>query len=421
MSGGRGMRQTADIEPARLAMVSAALAFILLIGLAPGCQAEPVVGDYFTYEYTQKVSDGHGGYYGWWEKTESSGRYDVVSVSGSKVEMTASYGWTYDASDAPKTPLRQVDLNFSYSTANRTYISGYDLDVDYGPNPSIWFCIPTNVTVGQSVRILDSVFIVESLDATVWSNSVPMKGILLENSGFGSRDDAYGDMCFSYTDRYYMDRETGYIIAERYTEHDSGTWSGYRSSFTWTEEYDVISSSYSLDIDWFTFIFTILEIAGVAALIGGAIYALRWFPRSMISPDKIKVYRIRKIGKYPHLPNRATLYFEPFLEDFAHKALLSNGRVAVAVSEKGLEGLAIYHRDAKVGAIFCKDYRVNEVLRKYIGAKDFFSEVRHQVSDSEINELSEMSISVGHEAYNIFETSSLQNCPILDLMRRISV
>jgi len=386
--------------------IIAAFASCVLAACASPVSAQPAQGDIFEYEYTQEVDDGSGGYYGWWEKTVSHGRYYVTSVSDGKVEMTALYGWYYDASDSPKTPVHYVAENFSYSAETRHYVYGYDLDVDYGPDPSVWFWVPTGMSVGQQVHILNSTFTVESTDATVWSDWLPKRAIMLVERGSGMRDDVYGQMSYTYTDRYYMDKDTGYIIAERYTEHDTGWWAGHSSSFDWTEKYDITSSSYRIPIDWITLTVTVLIIAGIFLLMGGGIYAVRWRSRTLTTPKKVKVYRIRKMAKYPHLPNKATINFEPFLEDFADKALRSGGRVAVATSHDGLEGLAIYHKDAKVGAIFCKDYDINDPLRRFVGAKDFFSEIRHQVKESYIEELrNTVAVNVGHDAYNTFETS----------------
>jgi len=389
----------------RLAFAVWAAAMLLGPGLAPVAAADPQTGDHFEYKFKQRVDNGEGGYDGWWEETVSHGRYDVVSVSGSRVELTAAYGWTYDAYDYPKTPVHNVALNFSFSADTRLYLYGYDLDVAYGPDPSVWFWISPDVALGQQVRILDGNYTVESLDATVWSDWMPKRAIELVSRGSGMRDDIYGQMYYTYTDRYYMDRETGYIIAERYSEHDTGWWEGQRSSFDWHEDYDVVSSSYKIRIDWVTLGGTVAAVLGIFILIGLTIYGVRWRARKITAPRRVRIFRVRKMAKYPHMPNRASVHFGPFLEDFARKALCSGGRVAAAVSSEGLEGLALYHRDAKVGAIFCKDYAVNEALRKFVGAKDFFSEERHRACDSEINDLAEMDIRVGREAYNTFETS----------------
>lgn len=382
-----------------------------MTALAPVGLAMPQQGDSFSYDFVQEVTNGQGGYEGWWEKTTSHGRYDVVSTEGEKTEILFNYKWSYDSYDS-KTGPQSVSGNFSFSTATRKYIYGYDLDVAYGANPSIWFWVPPSISVGQQLVILDQEFTVRSKSAVVWSDWLPREAIELVAYGSGHRNDAYGNFAYTFRDEYYMDKETGYIIAERYEEQDTGSWQGASSSFTWKESYDVTSSSYERQIEWISLSMIILGIIGTAALLYLAYYAIRWRKRTVVLDigNTVKIFRIRKISKFPHLANEASMYFGDFLEDFARKALLSGGRVAVAVSKTGLAGLAVYHRDVKTGAIFCKSFKVNEPLRKYIGAKDFFSEVKHEM-EGDVSTYDDWGTNKpllkNVRAYNIFETSKV--------------
>jgi ribosomal-protein-alanine N-acetyltransferase len=101
-----------------------------------------------------------------------------------------------------------------------------------------------------------------------------------------------------------------------------------------------------------------------------------------------------------------------------NKAHTAGDRVAVATYNNYLIGLAIYHKDAKIGTILAQDTDVTEHLRKYIGTKDFFSEVRHKP----INPSAQLGTygafgyasygyqklpSADQDAYNIYETHKI--------------
>jgi L-amino acid N-acyltransferase YncA len=407
MSGRRDVARGAGRRFERLLLAYLAVAMLLAILPGAGAARPPNEDDYFAYEYVQEVNNGGGEYFGWWEKTESHGRYEVDAISGSTMTMSYDYTWTYDASDAAKTdPRRRVGV-FNFSLDTRLYTHGYDLDVDYGDNPSVWLWVDPDVPVGTWVRILGDDFHVLSKDATVWSDWMPRKAMLLEARGSGVRHDAYGDMSYAYTDRYYMDRETGFVIAERYEEHDSGTWEGFSASFDWHERWDATSSSYGRPVDWLEFAGAIAAVAGVTFAVLYLAYRFRWRRRTVYynGTAKAKMFRIWKAKKFPRLAGAASKNFDHFLEDFARKALLSGGRVGVIVHGDQMLGMAIYHRDVRMGVIFCQDWKLNEALRKYIGAKDFFSETMHEhTKSSSETVIGEPPAAANPRIYNIFET-----------------
>jgi DNA polymerase/3'-5' exonuclease PolX len=47
-----------------------------------------------------------------------------------------------------------------------------------------------------------------------------------------------------------------------------------------------------------------------------------------------------------------------------------------ATSSSELLGIATYNRESDIGMILCENTEVKEGLRHFIGAKDFFTEVR---------------------------------------------
>ncbi len=391
----------------RLLLAYVAVSMLLALAPAGAVARAPNADDYFTYNYTQEVNGGGGAYFGWWEKTESHGRYDVTSISGTALEMTYDYTYTYDASDAAKTDPRRRMGNFSFSTETRLYVWGYDLDVDYGDDPSVWLWISPDIPEGQWVRILDDYYHVLSTDATVWSDWLPRKAILLEAQGSGVRHDAYGDMSFTYTDRYYMDRETGFVIAERYEEHDSGSWEGDWAKFDWHERLDVSSSSYARPVDWLAAVGAVAAIAGVTFAAAYLAYRFRWRKRRVPynGTSKARVFRVWNAKRYPRLAGAVSQNFSHFLEDFARKALLSGGRVVVIVHGDQMLGMAVYHRDVRMGVIFCQDWKLAEALRRYMGAKDFFSETIHEYTKDSIESSPDGgAASASPRVYNIFET-----------------
>ena len=363
-------------------------------------------GDFFEYEHVQKVRNGGGAYWGYSETTRSSGQYDIMGVNGPEVSAYAGYVWKYTSTEIHHSISGSTSEDFIFSTDTRKYIDGYDLDVSYGDDPSIWFWISPTVQAGDIVTILDDDFTVVHTDRATWIGWIPYNTICLISEGSGSRNDEYGNFHYSYTDTYYFDRDTGYIIAERYEEHDRGTWEYQAATFDWTEEFTVSDTSYPLSVNYFTLFSAIFIFIAFIVLIVWMSYQLRWMKRrpSVKNIGRTDIKRIRKMEDYPHLPNRASKNLGPFLEDFTRKAILSGGRVAVAVNEQGLQGLAIYHKDVKLGVILCPNYDLNDKLRRFIGAKDFFSEVKHSISQKTVDEYGDYGLKISKGSYNIFET-----------------
>jgi RimJ/RimL family protein N-acetyltransferase len=125
---------------------------------------------------------------------------------------------------------------------------------------------------------------------------------------------------------------------------------------------------------------------------------------------KIKMFRVRKMKDFPHVRNNATMYFQPFLEHWARKSLLVKDRVVIAVTDHlGMVGFAIYNREAKIGTILCRNAEMTEMMRRYMGCKDFFTEEKHTMKASKLASFHSMISSRNKEkdVYNIFETHTV--------------
>ena len=407
---------------------------IFLIGASIGgpfiiqaSASDPDDDTFFEYDYYQKVDSCSGAYAGYSEETKGHGRYEVVSWGPDEVIMNASISWSYKNNEG-KRDSNSYDVQFSFSLLNRTYTSS-NIDLDdpyYTSQPphtlSQWLWVPSDVHVGDKISILDEIYTVTDKDKTLWSKFIPRKVIELEVKDTFYRNDDYGDFRYDYKDRLYFEKESGMFFAERYEEWDVGYWEGEWAKFRLIVEIDVTKSSYEVEVDWFTLIFTytaiIVIIIGVSYGIWYIGRRVRWVSNRWNIKDLkefgstggyVEFRRVWKTKDFPHVNNNATDYFEPFLEHWSQKALLAKDRVAVAVSKSyGLVGFALYNREAKIGTILCKNTEVTETLRAFIGCKDFFSEVKHFVrpTSSMMRDKSLMHKlrNVQNKAYNIFET-----------------
>jgi L-amino acid N-acyltransferase YncA len=357
----------------------------------------PSQGDYFTYHSEEVVENGDGAYYGYHDKTVADGRYEIYSVAANSVSVHYNWAWKYTSdTELSKSDSRNDYISFSPGT--RDYLTGFDLDEPVGQPRCIWFWIDPDVGVGEYVRILDKQFTVTARDIMIWTNWLPVKCIELTFYGSFARNDAYGDFSASYTDRFYFDPGSGYIIAERYTEQDSGFFEGAAASFDWKFNFDVLDSSYAKQIDGVQFAgaYVLLPLL-VIGLLYGIYHGIRWRPRKIFlegHPD-VTIRRLKKLRKLPRLEGRSSQFFEVFMRNIVDKALAVGDRVAIAEDGGTLYGLAIRHKDAKMGSIWVPKTEIAESLRRFIGVKDFFSEWRHQGKSG----------SDGRgDVYNIYET-----------------
>jgi len=362
---------------------------------------EPIKeGDYFEYKIHETLKNCEGAYYGYDEDTKGTGRYEVVEVEGDEVTVYYRWKWKYESDTDPSMSDSEVgQITFSRST--RMYLEGFDLDVSIPGEKAIWFWIDPEVERGETVRILDKNFKVTSLEATVWSDWLPRVAIELTYRGRGSRDDDYGRYETTIEDKYYFDPESGYIIAERYEEPHDGYYQGDSADFDWIFDFDVTDSSYERRIDYVAFFIYIFVLPALICLtVYGIYYPIRWAPRTYSTKKhgNIKIRRLRKLETLlPSSFDETTKHFSLFIDDMIKKALAARDRVVIASDGGEIIGVAIYHRDAKVGTVFALSTSVTEYLRKYVGAKDFFSETRHKEKDKK----------KGADVYNIYETHKI--------------
>jgi RimJ/RimL family protein N-acetyltransferase len=398
---------------------------------------QPNESTYFEYKYYQGVNKCRGAYDGYDEDTKGTGRYEVVSWGPDEATMNVDFSWTYDNNEGGD-DSGHTKGEFSFDLTTREYTSSF-IDVDdfyYSPDPRgppfyQWLWIPPDIEVGTTVKILDSEGVVTDKDKTLWSRYIPRKGIEVKVTGNHNRDDDYGQFEFHFTDLLYFDKVTGMFFAERYEEFDEGYWEGSHAEFRLYIEIDVTESSYEIEIDWRTLVITYLLVIfgtiAIAFIIVYPIYRARWARRSYRlkkaelfddhpkdRPDKVSV-RIRRVWKpkdFPHRRNHATDYFEPFLEHWSKKAILAKDRSAVVVAQNyGLMGYALYNKEAKIGTILCKNTELTELLRGYIGCKDFFTESRHTIKPTKEMQKDSTTMNMlkksGKYAYNVFENHNV--------------
>ena len=390
-----------------------ALALLISTALVPGAVADPTSRDFFEYRLHRWV-DGDGGtaYAGYHDELRATGRYDILDVSTTAISFRARYSWNYQDTEG----LRQSgseDRVVGFDPGTRLYTSARtDLD-EYDSRRadtlSVWFWIWPLPAVGSSITILDVPFTVITHDSTVWWGGLPRDAVELRAQGSGSRADSYGQFTTSWTNTYYFDPETGFVIAERYREFDTGSWQGYSASFHLSEDFDVTATSYAMAVDPIALLVAILVVEGVLAFLYIVARAIRWRSRAYYDPTgyvrRGKIRRLWDMDKFPRLPASASEHFGEFLEDFARRGLLARDPVAVAVVQGELAGLAVYDREGKIGLVLCRDSGLTEMLRKFVGAKDFFSEVRHQVPESARKDAQEGGVKFPSEnVYNVFET-----------------
>lgn len=425
-------RSTRAHFPPTMVLVSVFL--LSLLSFFPAASAwedGPEVGTFFEYRLHTHVGNGGGAYEEYTDNTDSQGRYEFLVLEPDLASVHATYSWTYRSSEGDRDSGRQ-DRIAAFNLPNRTYRGPRtdldDYDDQEATSLSVWFWVPPNLQVLQSIDILDQRFTVVSRDATVWVLGLPRHAMELTSTGSFFRDDAYGQFTATWTDDYWFDLETGMFLRERYVEHDSGHWQGQAADFTLTSDVELTASSYEAPVHVVELAVFLSEVGGTLAFFTYAGYRLRWASRSTALQSKkyggrAKVRRIKSADQIP-LPaadkeqglhpgdNRwvleaegITKSFRPFLWNLARKGLMAGDRVAVATNSEGLHGLGIYSKDAKIATLFAEDTGVAETLRRFLGAKDFFSEWRHQVP----KKILAMARSYGTrmhdgDAYNLFET-----------------
>jgi L-amino acid N-acyltransferase YncA len=365
----------------RRAALVACLAVILALVLpsilsAAAVARTPQTGDFFEYDYNTYVDQGADAYTGYTDSMHAHYRFSVQSVSGETVTMLGTGSWNYqDSNGLVQNGSETHHPVFSLTT--REYLSG--IDVNLTGTASVWFWIPTNVSVGQVVYVLDEPLTVTSMSATVWLGAVPHSTVLLEGSGTYTRDDVYGVYTADYHDQYYYDRDTGYIVSEQYTEQDVGTYQGMAASFRFRAETIVTASSYPIPLDLLSFSLVYIGVpAAIVLTVVGVIRVRRGPSRLRLGSGAEATYvRIRKVtrpAQVTGLVPDGSPYFGPFLSVFAERSIAEGDPVALALDGQKIVGMALMDRESGMGSLFAGEDKVVRVLLKRIRMRDFFAD-----------------------------------------------
>jgi ribosomal protein S18 acetylase RimI-like enzyme len=351
------------------------LAVLVLPFLGSGIVAAtaPRVGDRFEYDYNTNVDQGAGDYFGYSDRMRSHSAYAIQDVQGDRVTVRGTGSWVFDGSDGAH-DSGAVDVTPVFSLSTRRYLSGIDVETK-DPNATVWFWIPTPVVVGQTVPILDDVFTVTSLDATLWFGLVPRKAVQLDAAGTYVRDDAYGTFEATYRDRYYFDRDSGFVVAEQFEETDS---SG-AASFHFHAEVIITSSSYAVPLDLVAF--GLVDLGIPAAGVGGvaaAIRVRRGPSRVRIGskdfPTEVRIRKAKSPADVANLQGDGSPFFGPFLPVFAERSFSEGDPVVLALAGTTIQGMALLDRESGLGSLFAADDAVVRVLLKRLRMRDFFAD-----------------------------------------------
>lgn len=325
-------------------------AALALLGASVGSTAAqqlPQVGNYFDFNDNIYLTDGTGNYTGYTETETSNYHYQVTRVVGDNVTLDGRGPWSWSNSTGTSSEGYWAE-NFSFSTSTRLYTQGFDVLGPY-TDPSVWFWVPTPLSVGETVRILDTNYTVESLSATYWTPNFPYvayTGAELFAAGTYTRNDIYGVYTATYTDTYYFDPTTGWVLAEYYDESDSGAEGG----FQYDEQVWVTQASFPLHLDYLSLL---AVYGGIPALFVGAIYSVIWYHRGprhapIAGPGGSRRATIRRVHSWKRLrgttPTPDSAY-GPFYAVFARRALALKDPLLVATEGTVQVGYLVQDRE----------------------------------------------------------------------------
>jgi ribosomal protein S18 acetylase RimI-like enzyme len=369
----------------RSPLVILGLAVIFTLLVAPNVRAQApqanttdiAPGQWFAFTYDIYLDNGVGNYSGYTEQTLEQYRYTVLSVVGTNVTMNGSGTWQYSNNNGGSSSGTWAET-FSFDSATRLYTWGFDVLGNY-TKPYVWFWVPTPLSAGETVRILSSNYTVQSLSSDAWLGAIPVPrvGALLQTSGSYIRDDDYGGFEATWTDMYWFDPRSGYVIGEVYTEQDSN---GLGDGFRWREIATVTSSSYPIAYDW---VALLAVYAGLPAAVAGSLVYVRWYhrgPRSVRLPvagaaSKVTARRVRNPAKYLALPPGSSSPYGALLPMIVRRARQRKNPVWVATDGQRLVGAMVRDREAKVSLLFTEDAALAKLFRSMNRSRNFFAEV----------------------------------------------
>lgn len=351
---------------------------LMLLAVGPALAGPPQINDSFQFDQTTTVNNGAGAYYGYTETTQSHYHYVVTAVSTSAATVQATGSWIFSNSSGASLSGSDAYTPI-FSLSSRVYQSGWDVPVANPATATVWFWISLPVSVGRVVHVLDEDLTVQSLSATYWIGAVPHSTILLSGKGSYQRSDLYGIYTATYTDEYYYDPNTGFIVAERYSENDVGTWQGQAASFTNSTTLAVTTSSYAVPLDLVSFALVYLGIpAAVILVIVGVIRVRRGPSKLRVGSGNqasyIRIKKVRSQGELAGLTPDGSPFFGPFLPIFAERSLNEGDPVVLALDDRRIAGLALLDRESGMGSLFASDDAVARVLMKRVKMNDFFAD-----------------------------------------------
>jgi ribosomal protein S18 acetylase RimI-like enzyme len=345
-----------------------------------GCviaSAAPRAGDRFEYDYNTNVDQGAGDYFGYTDHMRSHSAYAIQDVQGDAVTVRGTGSWVFDGSDGTH-QSGIVDVLPVFSLSSRRYLSGIDVDVKDPPNATVWFWIPTPVVVGQTIPLIDDVFTVTSLHATLWFGLVPHEAVQLDAAGTYVRDDAYGRFDATYRDRYYFDRESGFIVGEQFEETDTDAFNPF-TSFHFHGQVILTSSSYAVPLDLVVFSLVDLGIPATAVgSVAAAIRVRRGPSRVRIGskdfPIEVRIRKAKSPADVANLQGDGSPFFGPFLPVFAERSFSEGDPVVLALAGNTIQGMALMDQESGLGSLFAADNAVVRVLLKRLRMRDFFAD-----------------------------------------------
>src|SRR2546422_705849 len=228
---------------------------------------------------------------------------------------------------------------------------------------------------GQTLRILDDVFTVISTDATVWNGIIPHRTVQLQASGTYTRNDAYGNFAATYTDRYYFDPDSGFVVAESYEERDTNP----SATFRFRAEVFVTASSYAVPLDLIPLALVDVGVPAAAVLAVAAMIRVRRGPsRLRIGakdfPTAVPIPKAKSPADLVGLTSDGSPFFGPFLALLAERSVAERDPVVLALADRQLVGLALFDQESAMGSLFASDDAVARVLMKRVKMKNFLAD-----------------------------------------------
>lgn len=335
-----------------MAVVAVAVAVVLLL---PPVRAapSPTTGQYFEFDDNTYLTNGQGNYSGYSEQETAHYRYTVQSVAADNVTLFGSGDWSWTNST-----IAPVNGNwaatFSFSTTTRLYTQGFDVLGQF-TRPYVWFWVPSGLKVGQIVPILDDNLTVVSLSSTVWLGNfppTPRVGVELQSTGAFVRNDVYGLFDASYTDRYWFDPATGFVIAEYYDETDSASQGG----FEWQEQVFTTTASFPITLDYAQLAAVYGGIPAIPVVIFLIVRQRKSGPRRIRTTvpggtGRATARRIRRLHRLGDRKLPDSLSFAPFARTAVRRALGLRDPVYLATDNGHLAGVYVYDKGDKVGSI----------------------------------------------------------------------